>query len=236
MIPIRDSIPCNTKPFVCWGIMGICIAVFLYMQFLPLQIQHYFTYKYGMLPIRYSNPQWGTEYGLPFDYGLSFITSLFLHGGWFHLILNMVFIWIFADNIEDRMGHGLFWCFYLLCGLIATGTQWIFDPQLATPVVGASGAIAGVLGAYFFLYPYARVVIWVPFLLLPIFVEVPAIAFLGFWVIIQINEATSSVIFGAPADVAWWAHLGGFIAGAVLYPLFLANEEQEEITEIKTDE
>lgn len=228
MIPIKDSIPCHTKPIVCWAIMAVCIAVFLYMQFLPQQPLHYFTYRYGMLPIRYSNIQWGIGFGLPFDYGLSFITSLFLHGGWFHLILNMWFIWIFADNIEDRMGHGLFFCFYLLCGLIATVTQWIFDPQLTSPVVGASGAIAGVLGAYFFLFPYARVVIWIPFLLLPIFAEVPAIAFLGFWVIIQLHEATTSVVFGAPTDVAWWAHLGGFIAGVVLYPLFLIKEETQE--------
>lgn len=232
MIPIRDSIPCNTKPIVCWAIMAVCITVFLYMQFLPQQSLQYFTYRYGMLPIRYSNIPWGESFGLPFDYGLSFITSLFLHGGWFHLILNMWFIWIFADNIEDRMGHGLFWCFYLLCGLIATVTQWLFDPQLTSPVVGASGAIAGILGAYFFLYPYARVVIWIPFLLLPIFVEVPAIAFLGFWVIIQLHEATTSVVFGAPADVAWWAHLGGFIAGAVLYPLFLRKEESQENEQI----
>jgi membrane associated rhomboid family serine protease len=213
--------------------MAICIMVFLYMQFLPLQIQHYFTYLYGMVPVRYSNPQWGISFNIPFDYGLSFITSLFLHGGWFHLIVNMLFIWIFADNIEDRMGHGLFWCFYLLCGLIATGTQWFFDPQLATPVVGASGAIAGVLGAYFFLYPYAKVtVLW-----FPVFFEIPAIAFLGFWVIIQLHEATTSVMFeGGAADVAWWAHLGGFIAGAVLYPLFLTNKVQEEIAETKTDD
>jgi membrane associated rhomboid family serine protease len=233
MIPIRDSIPCHTKPIVCWAIMAVCITVFLYMQFLPVQSQRYLTYLYGMLPIRYSNVQWGIGFGLPFDYGLSFITSLFLHGGWFHLILNMWFIWIFADNIEDRMGHGLFLCFYLLCGLIATITQWYFDPKLMTPVVGASGAIAGVLGAYFFLYPYARVVIWIPVLLLPIFVEIPAIAFLGFWVIIQLHEATTSVVFAdGAADVAWWAHLGGFIAGAVLYPLFLIKEQPTETEEI----
>ena len=237
MIPIIDSIPGNAKPIVCWGIMAICITVFLYMQFLPQPAQRYFTYLYGMLPIRYSNIEWGIGFGLPFDYGLSFITSLFLHGGWFHLILNMWFIWIFGHSIEDRMGHGLFWCFYLLCGLIATVTQWLFDPQLTTPVVGASGAIAGVLGAYFFLYPYARVVIWFPFMLLPIFAEVPAIAFLGFWVIIQLHEAVTSVVFaGGAADVAWWAHLGGFIAGALLYPLFLRHDMYQESEQLKTED
>ncbi len=232
MIPIRDSIPCNTRPIVCWAIIAICIIIFLYMQFLPEYSQHYLLNRYGMVPARYSNELWGIRNGIHFDYGLSFITSLFFHGGWFHLLINILFIWIFADNIEDRMGHGLFWCFYLLCGLIATITQWYFDPQLITPVVGASGAIAGVLGAYFFLYPYARVVLWVPFLLLPIFVEIPAIAFLGFWVIIQINEATTSVLFKeGSADVAWWAHLGGFIAGVVLYRFFISKDIEEEIVE-----
>jgi membrane associated rhomboid family serine protease len=126
------------------------------------------------------------------------------------------------------MGHGKFLIFYLLCGLFATVVQWYFDPELMIPVVGASGAIAGVLGAYFFLYPYAKVVIWFPLFLLPIFFELPAIAFLGFWVIIQLQKATTSMMFdNVTADVAWWAHLGGFIAGAILHPLFISDEKQE---------
>jgi membrane associated rhomboid family serine protease len=231
MIPIRDSIPCHTRPIICWMIMAICISVFIWMQQMPVEIQHQLTYLYGMVPLRYSDLQWANQSGFPLDYGLSFLSNLFLHGGWFHLILNMLFIWIFADNIEDRMGHGWFLGFYLLCGLIATFTQWLFDPQLAMPVIGASGAIAGVLGAYFFLYPYARVVIWFPFLLLPIFFEIPAIAFLGFWVIIQINEATSHLMFNSDtANVAWWAHLGGFIAGAILHPLFLHQSPEQNLS------
>ncbi len=225
MIPIRDSIPCHIRPFVCWLIIAICVGIFVIMQLMPLDQQHKLIYLYGMVPLRYSNLAWAEHSGFTFDYGLSFITNLFLHGGWFHLILNIWFIWIFADNIEDRMGHGKFLIFYLICGFIATFTQWSFDAQLATPVIGASGAIAGVLGAYFFLYPYARVVLWFPFLLLPIFFEVPAIAFLGFWVIIQINEATSHLLFSDEmATVAWWSHLGGFIAGAFLHPLFIKSE------------
>ncbi len=222
MIPVKDSLTCDTPAFVCWIIIAVCASIFIWMQFMPEQIQHNFTYLYGMTPQRYANPQWAASVNLPPDHGLSFLTSLFLHGGWFHLILNLWFIWIFADKIEHSMGHGLFLCFYLLCGLIATATQWFFSPLLTSPVVGASGAIAGVLGAYFFLYPYSRIRLWIPILFLPIFVEVPAIAFLGFWVIVQINEATSTIIFqDQVSDVAWWAHLGGFIAGAVLHKLFL---------------
>ena len=225
MIPLRDSIPCYSKPIVCWAIMAICSIVFLYTQSLSEPAQHYFMSLYGMVPARYSDERWGLIHQIPFDNGLSFVSNLFLHGGWFHLIINLLFIWIFAKSVEARMGHGLFWCFYLLCGLIATATQWIFAPHLVVPVVGASGAIAGVLGAYFFLYPYAKVtVLWFPALF-----EIPAIAFLGFWVIVQLHEATTSVVFGEPTTVAWWAHLGGFIAGAALHRLFLSQETHEEV-------
>jgi membrane associated rhomboid family serine protease len=198
------------------------------MKMIPDEAVRQLTYLYGMVPIRYSNPEWAAAFGLPPDYHLSFFTSLFIHGGWIHIIINMWFIWIFSKNIEDSMGHGKFLIFYLLCGLFATVVQWYFDPELMIPVVGASGAIAGVLGAYFFLYPYAKVVIWFPLFLLPIFFELPAIAFLGFWVIIQLQKATTSMMFdNVTADVAWWAHLGGFIAGAILHPLFISDEKQE---------
>ncbi len=208
--------------------MAICIGIFFLMKMMPDETVRQLTYLYGMVPIRYSNPEWATAFGLPPDYNLSFFTSLFIHGGWIHIIINMWFIWIFSKNIEDSMGHGKFLIFYLLCGLFATVVQWYFDPDLMIPVVGASGAIAGVLGAYFFIYPYAKVVIWFPLFLLPIFFELPAIAFLGFWVIIQIQKATTAMMFDSvTADVAWWAHLGGFIAGAMLHPLFISDKKQE---------
>lgn len=228
MIPIRDNILCETKPYVSWLIMAICIGIFLWMKMMPHEVQRQLTYLYGMVPIRYSDPGWAAAFGLPADGYLSFLTSLFLHGGWLHLILNMWFIWIFANKIEDRMGHVKFLIFYLICGLVATFVQWYIDQDLIIPVVGASGAISGVLGAYFVLYPYARVVIWFPLFLLPIFFELPAISFLGFWVIMQIYKATTPLIFeNVATDVAWWAHLGGFIAGAFLYPLFLSNKTEE---------
>ncbi len=229
MIPIRDSIPCNTTPIVTWSIMALCTAVFLLMQTLPEEMQRLIVYQYGMVPIRYSNPYWASSFGLPPDHYLSFLTSLFLHGGWLHILMNMLFLWIFADNIEDLMGPGRFLAFYIMCGLLATYVQFFFDPQLAVPVVGASGAIAGILGAYFFLFPYARVIIMIPIIIFPLFFEIPAIAFLGFWVIMQLQKATTSIMFeGATIDVAWWAHLGGFIVGAFLHPLFLKKTEMIE--------
>jgi membrane associated rhomboid family serine protease len=201
--------------------MAICIAVFLLMLLMPDQMAQHFLYLYGMVPIRYTNPVWAQHFGLPPDHYLSFLTSLFLHGGWGHLAINMVFMWIFADNIEDLMGHRRFLVFYLLCGLLATFAQWYFSQNLVVPVVGASGAIAGVLGAYFFRFPYARVVILVPILFFPLFFEIPAIAFLGLWVIMQLQEVSTAAMFGTASGSAWWAHIGGFAVGALLHPLFL---------------
>lgn len=227
MIPIRDNILCKRRPYVSWGLMLFCIIIFSLMKMMPDEAQRQLTYFYGMVPIRYSNPNWSAAFGLPFDNYLSFLTSLFLHGGWVHLIINMWFMWIFAKSIEGIMGHGRFLVFYLFCGLFATFIQWYFEPSLTVPVVGASGAIAGVLGAYFRVYPFARVVIWFPLLFLPIFFELPAVAFLGFWVIIQLQNATASLIFDNIAlDVAWWAHLGGFVAGVLIYPLFVNDNEE----------
>ncbi|PKM11174.1 MAG: rhomboid family intramembrane serine protease [Gammaproteobacteria bacterium HGW-Gammaproteobacteria-3] len=225
MIPIRDTAPCYSRPLVTWTLMALCIVIFVSMQMLPDEMQRQLTYLYGMVPIRYSNPGWAAGFGLPPDHYLSFVTSLFLHGNWLHLIVNMLFLYIFADNVEDRMGRVRFLLFYLLCGLLATALQWYFDPGLAIPVVGASGAIAGVLGAYFFLYPFARVVLWFPIFFFPVVFHVPAIAFLGVWVIIQLHKAMTAMVFeGVTVDVAWWAHLGGFIAGSLLYRFFLRRE------------
>lgn len=228
MIPIRDNIPCKTTPYVSWSIMAICIIIFISMKMMPHELQRQILYLYGMVPIRYSNPEWSASFGLQSDRYLSFLTNLFLHGGWSHIIINMWFIWIFGKTIENRMGHVKFLFFYLICGVLATFVQWYYDPDLAIPVVGASGAIAGILGAYFVIYPFARIVIWFPFLLLPIFFELPAIAFLGFWVIIQFQKATSVMLFeNVTADVAWWAHLGGFAVGGVLNFLFIKNDVEE---------
>ena len=222
MIPIRDSIPCNTTPYVTWTIIGVCVLVFLMMILMPDYMAQHFLYKYGMVPIRYTNPTWAKHFGLPPDYYFSFLSSLFLHGGWGHLLINMMFLWIFADNIEDLMGHGRFIVFYLLCGLLATYAQWYFSQNLVVPVVGASGAIAAVLGAYFFRFPYARVAIIVPIFFFPLFFEIPAIAFLGLWVIFQLQEISTAALYpGMSTHSAWWSHLGGFAAGALLHPLFI---------------
>lgn len=221
MIPIRDTAPCNSTPYVTWSLMAICIFIFVVMQLMPYELSYKLIYLYGMVPNRYANPQWGLAYGMPFDGYLSFLTSLFLHGNWLHIILNMWFMWIFGDNVEDRMGRWRFLAFYLLCGLLATLMQWYSAPTLAIPVIGASGAIAGVLAAYYFLYPFERVIVY----FFPIVVQIPAVTFLGLWVIFQLYHITTSTYVEGAADSAWWAHIGGFIAGAILHRFFLRKDE-----------
>lgn len=224
MIPIRDTAPCYAKPLVTWGIIGVCVVIFVTMYFMPDAQSYRLINLYGMVPMRYSHG-WAGYNGMPFDGYLSFISNLFLHSSWTHLLMNMWFLWIFADNVEDRMGRWRFLAFYLICGLFATALQWFFDPNLTIPVVGASGAIAGVLAAYFFLYPLERVIVWIPLFFLPIVIHVPAISFLGLWILLQLHNATTSIVFdNVTVDVAWWAHLGGFIAGSVLYRFFLLKD------------
>jgi len=218
MIPIRDTAPCHSKPLVTWSIMVVCITTFIVMNLIPDQDAIYILNHYGMIPLRYTTqiPD------LPFDGYLSFISNLFIHATWVHLLFNLWFLWIFADNVEDRMGRVPFLVFYLCCGAFATALQCYFDQTLAIPVIGASGAIAGVLAAYFFLYPYERVIVFFPPLLIP----VPAITFLGLWVLLQLYKATTAIVFtNTQVDVAWWAHIGGFIAGSILYRFFLTKKK-----------
>lgn len=218
MIPIRDTAPCYSKPLVTWSIMAVCIIIFIVMNLIPDQAAVDILNHYGMIPLRYTTQ----VPSLPFDGYLSFISNLFLHATWIHLLFNMWFLWIFADNVEDRMGRIPFLIYYLSCGAIATALQCYFDPSLTIPVIGASGAIAGVLAAYFFLYPLERVIVFFPPLLIP----VPAITFLGLWVILQLYKATTAIVFtNTHVDVAWWAHIGGFIAGSVLYRFFLTKKK-----------
>lgn len=221
MIPIRDTAPCNSKPYVTWGIMAVCILIFLYMLFMPYEESSQIIYLYGMVPNRYTNSDWAIEHGMPFDGYLSFLTSLFLHGNWMHIIFNMWFMWIFADNVEDRMGRLPFLAFYLICGLLATMMQWYSAPTLTIPVVGASGAIAGVLAAYYFIYPFESVIVY----FFPLLFRLPAVAFLGLWVIFQLYHITTSTYVEGVSDSAWWSHIGGFISGAILHRFFLRKEE-----------
>jgi len=148
------------------------------------------------------------------------ITSMFLHGGWFHLGGNMLYLWIFGDNVEDRMGHVGFLIFYVIAGIAAVMTHILLDPNSSVPLVGASGAIAGVLGAYLVLFPRARILSLIPFGFFSRFVHVPAIYFLPIWFVLQLISGLGSMVAGQAEGIAWWAHVGGFVAGMVLAFVF----------------
>ncbi|MGR9107418.1 MAG: rhomboid family intramembrane serine protease [Gammaproteobacteria bacterium] len=223
MIPVRDTIPCEHTPFVTWVLIGINVAVFLFLKLLQEPVAVQILHLYGLVPKRFFHPEWASALGYPPGDYWPFLTSMFLHASWTHLLFNIWLIWIFADNIEDVMGKPRFLLFYLICGLLGNLLHMAFNPESQSPAIGASGAIAGVLGAYFFLYPYAKVVIWIPILFLPIFMQVPAIAFLGVWVIFQLSAVTTAIVAGQVMDVAWWGHIGGFLAGALLHRLFLIS-------------
>ncbi|MDY6832108.1 MAG: rhomboid family intramembrane serine protease [Thermodesulfobacteriota bacterium] len=218
MLPIRDSNPSRTVPVVNNTIIGICVVVFL-IELGQGSGFDKFLYLYGLVPARYSVPEMAAYFSF-FQQAFSFLSFMFLHGGFWHILFNMWVLYIFGDNIEDRLGHGRYAAFYLLCGLASGLAHMIPNIQSTVPVVGASGAIAGVMGAYFILYPRAKVLTLVPLLFIPLFFEIPAFFFLGFWFVMQVLSAAGSSGGIAGGGVAWWAHVGGFVAGIVLLRMF----------------
>ena len=210
-------------PVVTWGLIAFNCLVFFYQLTLSEGVLPRFFHLYGMVPARFSSPGWAAQAGYPRSLALPFFSSMFLHGGFFHLLTNMWTLWIFGDNVEDRMGRFRYLIFYLLCGLGAGLVHWLTNMDSTVPTIGASGAIAGVLGAYLVLYPRARVVTLVPLFFWPLFFEIPAILYLGFWFVTQLLSGASALASGAAGagGIAWWAHIGGFLAGLALHRLFL---------------
>jgi membrane associated rhomboid family serine protease len=219
MIPFRDNIPSRTFPVITITIILANVLVFLYELGLGRGLEP-FMMQYGVVPAAvFAWPQ----SNLPFTaVALPFLTSMFLHGGWLHLIGNMWYLWIFGDNVEDRLGHFTFLIFYVLCGIGAGIVHTVVNYDNVVPTVGASGAIAGVLGAYVISYPTARVLTLLPIFIFWPMVEVPAVFFLGFWFIVQFFSGTASLgtSVSAGGGVAFWAHIGGFIIGMILVTMF----------------
>lgn len=210
MIPLKDNIPSRSFPFVTVSLIFINIIVFLFQLTLGRYLG-VFIATYGVTPAVFLSD------GAVLWKFLTLFTSIFLHGGLVHLLGNMLTLWIFGDNVEDRMGHGKYLLFYLTCGVTASLTHVFMNPASTLPSIGASGAIAGVMGAYLLLYPRARVITLIPVFFLYI-VEVHASFFMLFWFLLQFFSGIMSI--GAPAyqsgGVAWWAHIGGFITGVIL--------------------
>ena len=218
MIPLRDDNPTKHRPYVTYALIFSCTLAFLWQGVMPPHMQAAMIHSLGVIPAVLVG-----DASLPPEIYLvppvvSVFTSMFMHGGLMHLIGNMLYLWIFADNVEDSMGRVRFIIFYLLCGIAAVIAQIMPNPGSTIPMVGASGAISGVLGAYVLLFPHARVLVLVPLGFFMRIFQLPAMAVLGFWIVLQlINSALADPNKGG---VAWWAHIGGFAAGMALIPLF----------------
>jgi membrane associated rhomboid family serine protease len=200
VIPLRDVIPSRTTPYITITIITLNALAWLFELSLPHDVLNQFLTVYGVVPAYFAAP--------------TLITSMFLHGSWSHVLGNMWYLWIIGDNVEDRVGHGRFIVFYLLCGIAAALGQVAVDPSSTLPTIGASGAIAGVMGAYFVLYPRSRVLTLIPWIFLQI-VELPATVLLGFWFVMQLFSAGTIAMTTSSrgGGVAFAAHVVGFIVG-----------------------
>jgi hypothetical protein len=216
MIPIRDAIRSKNFPAVNILIIGLNIVAFLWEIAQGPELKEVF-YFYGMVPLRYSNPEISVHF-TAFEQTLPFLTSMFLHGGFLHIIMNMWFLYIFGDNVEDRLGHIRYFIFYLFCGVAAGLVHLLTNWNSNVPTIGASGAISGVMGAYLLLYPRSKILTLIFIFFFIQFVEIPAFIFLGFWFLLQLLSAgiTPKNVGG----VAFWAHIGGFVAGLVFVKIF----------------
>jgi len=214
MFPLTDTIRSRSTPFVTWLLILLNGIVFMRELALPPERLEQLVFAMGLVPARLMHDAAGAW--------TTVISSMFLHGGWMHFVGNMWTLYIFGDNVEDRMGPARYLAFYLLGGVAAGLAHCLTDPQSAVPLIGASGAISAVLGAYFVLYPRARVITLVPVLFLPYMFELPAVTFFVIWFVTQLLSGMVSLAGArAAGGVAWWAHVGGFVAGMVLLPLFL---------------
>ncbi|MGI6453638.1 MAG: rhomboid family intramembrane serine protease [Syntrophomonadaceae bacterium] len=216
MIPLRDSQPSEHYPIITVSLIIINFVVFLMEVSMGVEGMQELAYYFGMVPAYQSVP--GHTAG-----HITFITSTFLHGSWMHLIGNMWVLWLFGDNVEDRMGKLRFLAFYLIGGVAAGLTHYYINPDSTTPVVGASGAVAGVMGAYFLMFRHAKVLTFVP----PFFIlNFPAWIYLGLWALSQFWCGTIGLIeSNACGPIAFWAHIGGFLTGMVIYRFFLTRRE-----------
>ena len=201
MIPLRDVIPSRSTPYITVTLIALNAVAWLYELTIPNDLLPVFLQLYGVVPADFSTP--------------TLVSSMFLHGSWSHFIGNMWYLWIFGDNVEDRVGHGRFIAFYLLCGVVAALGHVAMDPASTLPTIGASGAIAGVMGAYFVLYPQSRVLTLIPLIFYFEIIELPAVLLLGFWFVMQLFNAGVIAVTAnsASGGIAFVAHVAGFVAG-----------------------
>jgi len=221
MFPLRDTIRSRTFPVVNISLIVINILIYFYEFSLGKGIEAFIT-QFGLTPVRFF---WGLQHNIA-DAVIPVFSSMFLHGDWFHVLSNMWFLYIFGDNVEDRTGHTGYLAFYLLSGMGAALSQTFLFRGSTIPMVGASGAIAGVLGAYFLLFPHSRVLTLVPIFIFLQLIEIPAVWFLLIWFVLQFIQG-AMISSGSQGGVAWWAHIGGFVFGMLLIFVFRRPEKKE---------
>lgn len=215
MLPLRDVIPSRTTPYITITIIVLNALAWFYEVAMPRDELTVFLQIYGIVPGAF----------IP----STLLTAMFLHGSWSHVIGNMWYLWIFGDNVEDRLGHGRFLAFYLICGVAAAFGQMVLDPESTLPMIGASGAIAGVMGAYFVLYPHSRVLTLIPLIIFWEIIELPAIMLLGFWFLMQLFSAGAIAVTASTGGggVAFMAHIAGFVVGMIGVFAFRRRERPE---------
>lgn len=238
MIPIKDDIPSKSYPIVNTTLIVLNVTAFFFELLLGDQLE-FFIHQFGVIPFKYFYSEAITIDGSVVQFSMSeriipLFTSMFLHGGWMHLIGNMLYLFIFGDNVEDRMGHFRYIVFYILCGLAGSFAHIITNPESTIPTIGASGAISGVLGAYLLLYPTARIIVIIPILFFWDIIKLPALIVLGFWFVTQLFQGTLALAVETTASggVAWWAHIGGFAFGMIAINIFKKKSRKPTYREI----
>ena len=217
MFPISNAVRLRYPPIATWALIAVnCIVFFFEIDLGPSQLDQFFS-QFALIPARYFEPDFAGGTTASLTAYLPLVTNMFLHGGWFHLIVNMWTLWLFGSVVEDQLGPGRYLIFYFACGVAASVAHVFFNPTSTVPALGASGAIAGVLGCYVRLFPFSRIIVVVPILFLPLFFAIPALVFVGLWFMLQLLQAMAEMFTAAAGGgIAWWAHVGGFIAGIAL--------------------
>ncbi len=222
MIPLRDTIPSRSIPIVTYLLLIVNVGIFLFGLFaLDSKQAEMMIYDFGLVPDNIRLYNVNNVYELRTYILRPFLTNMFLHGGWGHIISNMWILFIFGDNVEDRMGKIKYFLFYIICGIIASLTHFILHRNSPIPAIGASGAISGVMAAYMLLFPKSTIVSIVPIFIIPLFIPIPALFYIGIWFFGQLLSGTTSLMLSDSATgIAFWAHIGGFLGGVLLYKNF----------------
>ncbi len=229
MFPLRDTIPSRSVPIVNWILILVNLFVFVFEVFVLDDKQaESFIYRYGLVPENVRLSGIHSLHELRITLFRPFFTNMFLHGGWGHLIANMWILFIFGDNVEDRMGKIRYFLFYILCGLTAGLTHFVLHHSSPVPAIGASGAISGIMAAYMMMFPKSTIISFIPIFIIPLFLPIPALVYIGIWFLGQLLSGTTSLMLSNSATgIAFWAHIGGFLGGIWLYRYFVSPVQRE---------